>query len=270
MNNTLSGSNFGIYVDLVAGANSLLIEGNNITNADGCIYMNGGETDPRIIANNFESVVANNSTDRALVVLKGASGILRLSTIAFNTFSMLGGYALIGLLIDNARYSKVEGNYFGRSDAINQKGWVTTAIAKYNFIGDNWITGATIDTGYTDGGLGTKGIYKNITYATGYADHATNELSKYIVDNAGMVHLIGEFNNSTGGAWTDSTIVATLPVNVRPLGNQFFPATCFITNTGYSTVSIKIDTSGNIRMYGVASKTVAWISLCGIAFHAYY
>lgn len=270
LNNTLTGAGWGIYANLVAGANSLLIQGNNITSNEGSVYISGATaTDARIIANNFEMSTPSTGTDHAMVLVDCSGDLHRTTTIAYNTFSMLESTVLVGAYIKSAQYTKIEHNYFGRSDDVTQTGVKTSAAVVNTVIANNYITGAEEDGGIDDAGVGTRGVYKPITLTSPFVNHdALLEGPTYYVDASGMITLTATVNNG-GGAWNDSNSMFTLPATARPKLIQRFAVPCFETSVGYGTAVVQVNPSGTVTIYAVNGRNIAWVALNGISYHVY-
>jgi hypothetical protein len=264
------GENYGLYVTMVSGANSILIEANNLTNKLGCLYFSG-ESDPRIVFNNFEALVENTSSDNALVVITAtAPSKARTVTIKYNTFSMLSDYVDTGVLVDYAVATDISNNYFGRGTPATQKAFILTANSSYTFVGKNIITAAETDEGYTNNGVGTRGVFSSFTFAAGYGNHAGHDACTLYIGETGNIQLNGSFDNVPGGTWADSNIISTLPIGARPKATQYFLVTGFITSVGYSTANISVESNGDVRIYDVNGKAFAWLSLSGVSFQSYY
>lgn len=71
--NSLSGPGIGIFSSFVAGANTMVIDKNNITNAGGSVYLIN-PVNARITKNQFEAANTGYSGVGALVYLQGGAG----------------------------------------------------------------------------------------------------------------------------------------------------------------------------------------------------
>lgn len=136
----LSGSKFGVYAQLIAGAAGLIIEGNNISAADPVLIDSVVGT-TNIINNEFEQQITNTDPNSAVVDLRGGSSQLGLVNFIGNSVNALAGTGSANpLRIANVSQAYVEGNTFvsgvaGVACIINATGAPGTVIGSSN----HWI-----------------------------------------------------------------------------------------------------------------------------------
>jgi len=262
-NNVMLGTNYGIYADLVSGANILNIVGNVIVSNGGGVYIyNAGMV--LIDGNQFEQQINSTGTDRALVVIKGASAGISKTRISNNKFNLPATLVDTGLILDNAVGAVVENNIF--TPGVSTQCMIRiTASGVGNAIGDNmidtggsplynsWRTALRNTTYIQDGGKGTVGIRRPLSLLNSWANMAGSTVAIEKIDN-NTVTLTGI---CTAGNKTNGIQVTTIPAGFIPEGNVIFSVLSYNSVNGYVPVQFVIDpNTGNATLQGIGANTV--------------
>jgi hypothetical protein len=301
IDNVICGPGVGIDITMLGSSNStgcsakLVIKRNNITSEGGAIKVWGGQN-LTITDNNIEQVVALNGGQciQLLYIDYYSWGI---SNISNNKIQPADGVAFCsGLSIYRCNGMIIEKNHIGTST-----GAATYAVAVTDCVGakiinnelyiSNSCNGLVIDTlsknteykrgkistantNYTevvDSGVGTKGIWKALSYNSNWSRYSTvvADLS-YMKDFNNMVHLRGQLKKSI--AITTGDCIATLPVGSRPDYNYDLAGSYVSSTAGlhlYAGIRILNSTPYEGQIWSPdALANVTMLSFDGISFYS--
>lgn len=258
VHNIMSGTGWGAYVSLTAGASLFEAQANNITTSNGAFQIRAGSRF-RLIGNNCEhfstGTVANN--DSSVFDINGADGTLFGGVIRENLISGFGSSDATTLLrMRNCVGTRVEDNTF-----LSGTAGVATAIDVGSNctdvrIGPNIFNG--IATKVLDNGNGTMGVVKTAPLSNGWVAFSGGAATlKFIKSADGMVHLYGSIKS---GTTANGTVIATLPVGFRPSESIF--ANGLVVNAGTpQPCEVAISTSGTVSINYVLSSNQLNINL---------
>jgi hypothetical protein len=279
---TLTGENYGVWLQLIPGANAPVITGCNITNKLGAMYVYG-PTNPIFTNNNVEALSLNTTAEKAFIVLTGENAGVgplvnppRKAVIANNIFVMLAdsGVSRVdrGVYMYQGDGCVIENNQFNRAVPASQIGYLIGALSRFTLVDKNTVTSATNQDGYTDLGQSTCGTVRPLEpYNAGYAFYISSgniQSPRYTKDTNQIVTLSGGIELD-GGTWTDGAAIFTLPVGYRPRLIKRFPVTAFETGVGYITVFMEITGSGVVSLRNVTGKAIEWVIYDGVNFMNY-
>lgn len=119
VNNKIRGAGIGIDVDFVAGASTMIIEGNNITSLGGAIYAGANTVSMRILNNEIETPVSFTGSNGAVIDVAGTvGGPAKHTLIHGNSIQVLSANSdEHGIRLDYAQNTEITGNYFSRGAA---------------------------------------------------------------------------------------------------------------------------------------------------------
>lgn len=133
----LSGSKYGVYVNLISGAAGLIIEGNNVSAADP-ILVDAALGPVLVINNEFEQQITSTDPNGAVVNFRGGSSTLGLVMFMGNSINALVGTGSPNpLRIGAVSQAYVESNSFvsgvaGSACIVNATGAAATIIGASN------------------------------------------------------------------------------------------------------------------------------------------
>ncbi len=294
-NNELRGNNYGLYVNLVSGANQLNYTGNLSVNVSGGIFVqNAGNM---VIENNqFEQQQVGMAGVKAQIVLSGATNYTDLNgaaqtngapimqpTIAKNTFN-LGNYdsGASNIYLDYVIGASLSKNRFNVGNSTTQSVLTTTAncwgadLAGDNFFlqpgataqetWNNWRTAMRNTQLFKDSGVGTVGLYKVPTLLNSWtqvSDHTPVSFKKISND------LLSIFGSITGGTKTDGTVIFTLPAGFIPQLYVDLPVFAYNSSTGNGLIWLSVNPNTGDVVLGGANSTTTRISLDNLTLRLY-
>lgn len=275
-NCTLTGLGWGVKFKLIPGANKPKVADCNITSKSGAVFVDG-PTDPIIINNNIEALSLNDNPDSSFITITGtAPAPARNAQITGNIFGMLADSGvprvLNAVVIKFADHTIIDKNQFNRGVPGSQLSYNISANARYTCVGTNNDGNATLETGYFDDGLDTRGTVRPLTPLAGYTEFTSFgnwDGTSYIKDPSGDVVTLAGAVTKTAGTWTDGVAFLTLPAGARPKLTKWFSCPALEANIGYATVPVKVDSAGNVSAFGVTGRTFTWVSLSGVAYPGY-
>jgi hypothetical protein len=280
--NTLTGENYGVWLQLIPGANAPLISGNNITNKSGAVFVYG-PTNPCIVYNNIEALRESDTAEKSFIVLTGEnSGVgplvnpPRKAVIHGNIFGMLADGATPrvtrAIYMVQGDGTVISSNQFNRKLPESQVAYVVGALCRQTAAHSNGISDATHQSGFTDLGVGTAGTIRALAaYDAGYKFYTSSgnwQSPRYTKDINQNVSLSGAIELD-GGTWTDGSTIFTLPLGYRPRLLKTFAISAFQVAVGYISVFMQIDGNGNASLRGVTGKTLTWVCFDGVNFMSY-
>ncbi len=224
--NRISGTGLGLDIDLVDGANLLMVSENNITTTGGAMRIRNARRFD-ILSNNCEQVVPG-GIDGAMVSLSGTRGLLSGGRVAYNH---LGAFTHSGIQANiratNCEFLVIEHNTLlpasGRTIGIELVATKDVVIGRNTF-------GPGSPYRVKDGGTGTMGVTRELPLAPGWTTAGPSESMPSCRKTAeGMVHLWGVAKALAG---------AVRPADLAQLPQGFRPARPLRFRTADSSVSI--------------------------------
>ena len=308
--NVITGPNAGISLGMLPSTNPtgpsacLAIERNNITAQGGAISVNPGRN-LRIVGNNIEqtaalpggycislanidygsvngaSLIENNKVEAADGVAQcGAMSMFQCNGTAVKNNNMGGSskpssftytIALTACvqvkILDNTLYASTNGVAVG----------VTDSGSSYTAIFGNTYKLASGATSISDSGTGTKGVWRALSYNTGWSRYLAGDTNLSVFkDRNSMVYLRGRVQKSTAIVAND--LIATLPSGFLPEdggngGNLRLSGTFSNSSTGTSTtaairvLSASSGSPGQILVADALTNPQA-VSLDGLSFYS--
>jgi len=142
--NHFTGANPAVDVAAVAGASTVVIKGNSITN-DGGIHISGPNTALQFIENEVETFATFAGSNGAILDIDGdAAGNAVDTMIARNSFQVVNGITCDTIRVNRAARTIIFGNRIARGLGISQEINIT-ANAVDTIIGENtWPNGAPV------------------------------------------------------------------------------------------------------------------------------
>jgi hypothetical protein len=263
--NTITGSNTGIYMTGIQGACQVVIEKNNITSDGGAIFIDSADQ-VKIRNNQIEQVNPYTGTLSASVYL----GLVYNADIDSNNITAHGNVAH-NIRLNQAYRTKISKNTMRqgtaemiRIDTNSNK----TDIAYDNYYINNVVPEAEIAPSILDNGVGTMGVEKTLTLQNSWGayDSANMGAPRCLKKSNGEVKLVGSVS---GGTNTAGTIFTTLPIGFRPSKVLRVNAGVFITGGTMGLSTVIIDTTGTLMIETIPAS-VTRIDLTGISFPTLY
>lgn len=256
--NTITGTGWGVEVNLVSGALVTNINRNNITSVSGAVKVSQGRV-INILGNTIENNTTTDVSDNVSIHFAGnVTNLIRGGLIAYNSMGSTG--VEDGIKIDYAQKVGVRNNTFTAGFAATNF-VVTTANAVDTDIGPNWISSGMTSI-YSNAGLRTRGIHIAPTLLNGWVDNTGTTTVAYMRDAANTVHLFGSISNGTA---TAGTIVFQLPDGYRPNGTARFPVWALDNVPSNKSVWVQINQDGEVSLLGTDASYTD-IGLDGISF----
>lgn len=263
--NTLTGSNLGLFATGLSGARQLIIRDNNITNSGGALFLSTTEQ-PCIYNNQMEmlSPVYTGAYTAWVYIASSYMPTLRDNTITGRTPTVVTPPTHTILFDGTTSDAIVDNNYIhiGATSHISiAPTVVSTRIAGTNRYAVAY-TGA--EAIIDNQGVDTIGVRRPMTsYSNSWVSYdAVNQPVTATKNVEGWVNVTGAISGGTSTAGAER-IMCTLPSGVRPGDRKIFTVPAR-SGTTWATATVIVDIDGTISNYGVTGN--AELHLNGIQF----
>lgn len=294
LGNTILGDFWGIYVDCVAGSNTLNIKDNVVVSKLGGVYLkNAGNA--TIADNQFEAQVATTDPDSSIIVVNGVDSDIYNCHIHGNNFNASPAFVQRTIKLIHSVSAHIHDNVLftgpvaGGSRPIDilatsvgtrmgHNYYYSAPVGNYNF---SQIAGCAYDATYNpngtilDAGVGTCGVWKLLPYfsadITRNANYSELGVRKDLSDN--LVMLQGGVNVAN---IADNKVIAVVPPGFRPQHDYtVVTLTGRAASTGkYYPLAARItNTDGGIYLQGVtnfAGSLITEIGFDGVSYSRVY
>lgn len=198
-NHIVGASGWGVNVTCVAGASTVILDGNSITSDKG-VRIGGPTVAPQIIHNEFETFATATGSNGAYLDLDGdAGGNVYDAMIAHNSFQIVNGVELNTIRVNRADRTHIVGNRMSRGVGSSQELDIT-ANATDTIIGENlW---AQAPPSITDAGTNTFGadFRKKVYISNGASGTLTEVVRLQRAADGNRYNSIYSDNNDSGAA----------------------------------------------------------------------
>ncbi len=261
-NNTLAGSNEGVYANLIADAGNLVISENNTSAAKAAVIIDRAVT-WEIINNEFEQVVTNTGANNTLVDLRGSTATLGPGRFSGNMVQDIGSTgnptlirvgAVTGATLDNNRFATST----ARVGVSITASATDTRYGAGNTLHDATISNAGVNTMFVRGATAQDAWTAYTPTLTAGSGSFTSASATGAYQRVGKdVHVRVDVLITTVGTAATS-LIFTLPVAPKSLTEMIIPGRRVTDGATYSArVTSALGTSGTATrfdgVFGISS-----------------